>query len=310
MYLLFERGVGDMPSGIGCNSSNLKEKNLLFFNLEIVLELMGSSEKDLGNNSKLKYYDVIAETKLEEDLAYSKEFREEEIVNYLCNLEICNKSLIGRNINGELRKGLRLLEERERDFFTKLFVRDYLQELGIMQDTTLVSQVGVMTLFSDFASEELKNSSLFAGVILRLNGKYIGAMGKRVQDSELLMKLALENDSSKDVDCFSKSTSKLRYSPDYAALYFQKMKANQKDFFSPEQVYRDIFEQVDGEYSKKIFRENEQNSWMDDEQFLPSLAKVHKDFVEYISSGKISKISDCADTHKKAVKIKKDKKFD
>lgn len=79
---------------------------MLFINLDLILELLNYKMQDnkKNNKNKLKYYDLIANTKLEDDIKLTT--KEEAIVNYFCNLEINNKSFIGKAANEKLKESL------------------------------------------------------------------------------------------------------------------------------------------------------------------------------------------------------------
>lgn len=280
---------------------------MLFINLDLITELMGYNIHKCSKENKLLYYNDITNTSLEEDILFSN--REQKVINSFCELEIYRKSLIGNNIAENIRSNFNLSFEREKELFTKLFVRDYLVQKENKKDLLLSSylankelfssvaleerkeELTAIKLFEDFASPELKNDKEFARVILELDGSYIISMESNVRNSAKIMEIAMNNDDTRDVESFINSNSKLLKNSDFAIQYFKKVKANQKEKFSADQVYEEVFKQEDGKYVTTIFENNEQSSWMEDSNFLPRLAKIDSKFVEMISEGKIAPLS-------------------
>lgn len=289
---------------------------MLFVNLDLIIELLGYNIHECSKDNKLLYYDDISNTTLKEDITFDS--REKQIINSFCELEIYKSSLIGNNVAGKIRSNFGLSVEREKELFTKLFVRDYLVKKENRTDLSLENYLSSnqlfanvrineikdkltgIKLFEDFASIDLKNDKEFAKVILQLDGSYITAMGERVRNSTSAMEVAIKNDETKEVISFASSNTKLSDNAEFAILYFKKMQQNQGKEFSPEKVYEDVFKQENGKYPKTIFKNDEQSSWMKDSIFLPGLAKISNQFVNLIANGDISPLSDS--DNKKMVK--------
>lgn len=280
---------------------------MLFINLDLITELLGYNIHKCSKENKLLYYNEITNTSLEEDILFNK--REKNIINNFCELEIYRSSLIGNNIAENIRSNFNLSVESEKELFTKLFVRDYLSKTdnrtsllleNYLVEEGLFAHVAIngmkeeltsIKLFTDFASPELKNDKEFAKVILELDGSFIISMGQNVRNSASIMEIAMNNDSTSNVESFTKSNSKLLRNVDFALLYLKQMKKNQGESFSVEQVYEEVFKQEDGKYVTTIFENNEQSSWMEDPSFLPRLTKIDSKFVEMICEGKIAPLS-------------------
>lgn len=145
-----------------------------------------------------------------------------------------------------------------------------------------------MMIFNDFASDELKNDKYYAMVILGLDGFYINCMGEKIKSSESLMSLAIENDSSYDVSSFTMSDSILSSDSKMALLYLKKLRNNINNDSFVEEVYKNIFAIENGEFSKSIFKHNEQSNWFSDSCFLSSLERIDENFTPYIDDGRIS----------------------
>lgn len=265
---------------------------MLFVNIDLILELIDYNDSKIRNENKLKYYDLICDTTLEEDIKFSDSKHEEDVLKYLYMLEHTNKPIIGDNIGDMLREKLGLYYEREKHFFTKLFVREYLIEKEDRKDLIVDDEIDTFTLFKDFASDELKNDKQFAEVILQLDGRYIQAMSENIQNNKKLMGLAIKNDLSSDVESFSNCSGKIKRNPTMAILYFKRLKENKQKDFSVDEIYEKIFKQENYKYNDSIFKDNEQSSWIEGIDFLSSLAKVDDKFIDYISSGKISQLAD------------------
>lgn len=289
---------------------------MLFINVDLITELLGYRIHKCNKENKLMYYDEIINTSLEEDILFNK--IEQKVINCFCELEIYRSSLIGKNIANNIRSSFNISMEMEKELFTKLFVRDYLAKQEKRSDLLLINylssnklfsnvtieeikdSLSAIKLFKDFASPELKNDKNFCKVILELDGSYITSMGESVRNSASIMKTAISNDETYDVISFANSNSRLQNNSDLAILYLKKLKENRGRNFSAERVYKTIFQQNEGKYPTKIFKNNEQSSWLDDSRFLPQLAKIDSKFTDYIASGLISPFYE--DRPKKQVK--------
>lgn len=278
---------------------------MLFINLDLITELIGYSIHDCNKENKLLYYDQISNTTLEEDITFTA--KENAILSDFCELEIYKASILGKNAKENIRSIYHFSIEEEKEFFTKLFVRDYLSEkenrkelllVDYLSETKLFSTVALdeaenrlsaLQLFKDFASPELKNDKDFAKVILQLDGTYILAMGDIVKDSPTIMEVAIKNDKTPTIESFINSNSKLLTNSDLAIAYFKKLKENNN--MLTDSIYENIFKQENGEYPKTVFKHNEQSSWMEDSNFLPRLAKISNGFTDLISSGEIGPLS-------------------
>lgn len=293
---------------------------MLFINLDLIMELLGYNIHECSKENKLLYYnDISSDSTLEEDIALNS--LEKNVVNSFCELEIYKSSLIGNNVAGQIRRNFGLSVEKEKELFTKLLVRDYLVQKENRIDLSLANYLSTEKLFSDvaindqkerlmgiklfedFASIDVKNDKEFAKVILQLEGSYITSMGEIVKKNANLMEIAINNDTTKDVVSFSNPNSKLKTDSELAILFFQKMKENQGKEFSADKIYKTIFKQEEGNYVNTIFKNNEQSLWIQDPKFLPKLAKIDSEFVDFISDGKIAPL-DSNLNHKTMIKNK------
>lgn len=278
---------------------------MLFINLDLITELIGYSIHDCNKENKLLYYDQISNTTLEEDITFTA--KENAILSDFCELEIYKASILGKNAKENIRSIYHFSIEEEKEFFTKLFVRDYLSEkenrkelllVDYLSETKLFSTVALeeaenrlsaLQLFKDFASPELKNDKDFAKVILQLDGTYILAMGEIIKNSPTIMEVAIKNDKTPTIESFINSNSKLLINSDLAIAYFKKLKENNN--MLTDSIYENIFKQENGEYPKTVFKHNEQSSWMEDLNFLSRLAKISNGFRDLISSGDIGPLN-------------------
>lgn len=263
---------------------------MLFVNLDLILELFKKSEFLNKSLNKLKYYNVITDTTLEEDITFNQ--HEQHVLDCYMDLEFNSKSLVGKNISDNIRSKLNIFLEEEKDLFTKLFVRDYLINQTNNKDLELANSLDAVTLFKDFASMSLKNDKEFAKVIIELDGSYIKVMGESIRNNKQIMNDAINNDFTYRVDSFITSYSDLYKDSDTFINYLKRLKFNQKDDFSPNKVYEDIFLKKDNKYVTNVFKNNEQEHFLDDPLFLESLVKIDSRFSDFIIDGRISKISE------------------
>ena len=66
-------------------------------------------------------------------------------------------------------------------------------------------------------------------------------MGEKIKNSRSMMSIAIINDSTYDIESFIKTNTRLKRDSEMALEYFKKMKSNQDDKFSVEEVYSSIF---------------------------------------------------------------------
>lgn len=252
--------------------------NSIYENLKKVLSI---GVKD----NKLAYYQAMTERRLEDDLEYKN--HEEGLVSYLSNLEaVSNSGYDKRNIN-QIKKSLGIDNVYdERDFFTKLFMRDY--ESRYNESCCFRKGIDIRNIFFHFASDELKNDLEFSKTIVTLEGKYLSGMSEETKSNKEIVTIAIENDTSKEIDSFISSCGEALKDSKIAISYFQKKKEN-NTFLSAYDVYESIFKKdKNGNFPSTIFGDNVQNKWLEDNVFLAELGKLNRDFIQYIIDGKIS----------------------
>ena len=103
------------------------------------------------------------------------------------------------------------------------------------------------------------------------------------------MSIAIINDSTDDIESFTKTNTRLKRDSEMALEYFKKMKSNQDDKFSVEEVYSSIFKKDENGFPTTIFKNDEQSSWLDNSEFLPSLVRIDRRFNDYVVDGRISR---------------------
>lgn len=247
------------------------DKNMLFVNLDLILELLNTNCLKKCSENKLKYYDLICESCLHDDLKITS--RERKIIeSFIKNNPVDIAS-----------------SEQEKTLFTKLIVSDYLLRIGCFSEVDLDYNQDLVKLFDKYASSELKNDKEFATVILELDGRYIRYMGEKIRNNRTLMVIAIANDSTESIESFTKTDTQLKHDSEIALEFFQKMKSNQESNFSVEEVYNNIFKKDDNAFSTVIFKEDEQSSWLSNPEFLPSLVRIDRRFNNYVVDGRISK---------------------
>ena len=116
--------------------------------------------------------------------------------------------------------------ESETNFFIKLFIRDFVSNIIKDERLKLKDNLTAGKLFEDFASSELKSNKEFCKSVLKIDGRYMPFMESNIRNSKEFMKKAIENDTSSEIDSFTKSDTKLKSDPSLATLYFQKRKEN------------------------------------------------------------------------------------
>ena len=256
---------------------------MLYVNIDLIFELLNADILDTNSENKLKDYDLVCESSLEEDIKLtSKEKAIIEIFNDERNAEI---NFI----------------EKEKLLFTKLFVGNYLLRNGFVKHLEDAKIYKKLELFSSFASAELKNDKSFAKTILQLDGTYIKYMGDKIRNNRAMMTIAIENDTTNDVESFTLVDSNLKADPEMTLGYFKRMKLNQKESYSVDRIYEDIFIKENDQFTTKIFSNNEQANWLSNPYFLKELVKIDSNFIDYVIDGKISKL----DSDNSYCKIKK-----
>ena len=215
--------------------------------------------------------------------------QEQVLVNYLCNMEARDTiRSIGENKKREIKEVLGIKSpESETNFFIKLFIRDFVSNIIKDERLKLKDNLTAGKLFEDFASSELKSNKEFCKSVLKIDGRYMPFMESNIRNSKEFMKKAIENDTSSEIDSFTKSDTKLKSDPSLATLYFQKRKENNGYRFKIIDIYKDIFELEDGNYPTTIFKNSEQKEWLKNSDFLVNLVKLYFQFVNYIVYGKI-----------------------
>lgn len=230
------------------------------------------------------YYQAMTQSRLEEDLEYKN--LEEGLVAYLFNLE-------NANISGYNKKNIYDIKNRlgitniyeEKNFFTKLFVRDFLSSSN--SEYEFREGIDIRSIYKHFASDELKKDLSFAEAIVTLNGKYITGMSEQVRSNENLMLIAIKHDYSKEVESFLSAKGEALISSKNALEYFKRKKDN--SYLSLFQIYEDIFKKDENDnFPNTLFQNNVQNYWLMDSDFLTGLAKLDVGFINYIVEGKIS----------------------
>lgn len=250
---------------------------MLYVNVDLILELLNANILPNESNNRLSYYNLICESDLIEDIKFTK--KEKDIITSFGNGIKENESI---HI------------EKEKELFTKIFVGNYLLKnkyIEIEDDEDLYMKP---ELFSLFATNSLKTDKSFAKTILQLDGTYIKYMGNKIKNNRAMMNFAIENDETKDVESFVFSDSDLKFDSEIALNYFKRLKINKKDNYSTEETYENIFKKADEDqiFSREIFSKGEQLSWLNNPIFLKQLIKIDDGFIDYVSDGRISKVTD------------------
>ena len=132
---------------------------MLFVNIDLILELLNTNYLKKNSENKLKYYDLICDSCLKDDLKLTP--REKKII----------EGFIDDNPLDTI------YFEQEKSLFTKLIVSDYLLRAGDSSEEHVENNQDLAELFDRYASSELKNNKDFATVILGLDGRYMRNMG-------------------------------------------------------------------------------------------------------------------------------------
>ncbi len=246
---------------------------------------------------KLKFYEAVANKKLDDDLKFIG--IEEGLVNYFETLELGNRSNISKKHTKEIKSslGLKTIYE-ERTLFTKLFMRDYQSKINSLY--ALKEHVDICDLFRDFSSDELKEDLDFAKTIISLDGKYLSGMSDVIKNNKEIVSKAIDSDTSKDITSFVSAGIIPKKDSNIAIKYFKKIKENNK-YISPVDTYNNIFKKDENNnFPTNIFKNNEQASWLEDNNLIVTLASLDYGFVKYITEGKIS--IEEANSNKKLVK--------
>lgn len=244
---------------------------MLFVNIDLILELLNTNYLRKSSENKLKYYDLICDSCLKDDLKLTP--REKKIIESLTDDNPLDT----------------IYFEQEKSLFTKLIVSDYLLRVGDSSEEHVENNQNLAELFDRYASSELKNNKDFATVILGLDGRYMRYMGEKIKNSRSMMSIAIINDSTDDIESFTKTNTRLKRDSEMALEYFKKMKSNQDDKFSVEEVYSSIFKKDENGFPTTIFKNDEQSSWLDNSEFLPSLVRIDRRFNDYVVDGRISR---------------------
>lgn len=235
-------------------------------------------------DNKFEYYQAVTSRTLESDLKYKN--NEESLVSSLSTLVSFTSSGYDKKKIAEFKKNLGITNiYEERDFFTKLFMRDYVSKNN--ESYCFRKGIDIRNIFCHFASSELKSDLDFAKTIVTLDGKYLKGMSEEVRSNKEIVYIAVKNDTSKDIDSFINACGNALEDSFIALSYFQKKKEN-NSYLSVNEIYKTIFKKDENDnFPNTIFKNNVQNKWLDN-NFLAGLAKLHIDFVKYIIDGKIS----------------------
>lgn len=274
----------------------LEEEKIMYNNKTIYDNLKTLLKIDIKED-KLKFYEAVANKKLDDDLKFIG--IEESLVNYFETLELGNRSNISKKHTKEIKSslGLKTIYE-ERTLFTKLFMRDYQSKINSLY--ALKEHVDICDLFRDFSSDELKEDLDFAKTIITLDGKYLSGMSAIVKNNKEIVSNAIDNDTSKDITSFVSAGNIPKKDSNLAIKYFKKIKENNK-YISPVDTYNNIFKKDENNnFPTNIFKNNEQASWLEDNNLIVTLASLDYGFVKYITEGKIS--IEEANSNKKLVK--------
>lgn len=115
---------------------------------------------------------------------------------------------------------------KEKNIFAKLFIRDYIKNVGLRYDLCIPYNLSATVLFRDFASEELKSDREFVETILKLDGRFLSYMNSEFKNDPNLFEIALQTDTSKYMESFLKTKSELRKNPNLALLFFKGLVTN------------------------------------------------------------------------------------
>lgn len=261
----------------------------LYNNLKLNLEAVDFKNTNNVVKNKLEFYHLLMTTELDDDIKYS-DTKEEALVNQFCNLEATYRSRIGKEANEILKTSLGINNlDDEKNLFAKIFIRDYLASTNNDENLALKDNLNAGVLFYDFASEELQNNKDFAKTILSLDGRYMPYMSEEVRNNSSLMSIAINNDTTEEVESFTRCDSNLLRDSKMAGLYLEKSKKNKGYKFNATNVYETIFKKDENElYTTKVFENQVQADWLQDEEFLVDVAKLDNGFIKYIVEGKIS----------------------
>lgn len=237
-----------------------------------------------SEDNKLKQYQEITSRTLESDLKYKN--NEESLVSSLSTLVSFTSSGFDKKKIVEFKKNLGITNiYEEREFFTKLFMRDYVSKNN--ESYSFRNGIDIRNIFCYFASSELKNDLDFAKTIVTLDGKYLKGMSEEVRSNKEIVYIAVKNDTSQDIDSFINACGDALEDSVIALSYFQKKKEN-NSYLKVNEIYKNIFKKDENDnFPNTIFKNNVQNKWLDN-NFLAGLAKLHIDFIKYIIEGKIS----------------------
>lgn len=270
-------------------------KKNIYDNLKEVLK------QDIDNNKLYYYNSVCNNCNLDDDLQYKN--LEEKILGYLIVIEQLSISNYGIETN-KTKFGIKIMHDlgisniqEEKQFFTKLFMRDYQSKFNSKYE--IGNNIKISKLYQRFASEKLKRDFEFNSTIINLDGKYIQGMSEDIKNNSNIVEFAIRNDSSINVKSFLSATKENLANPKLALLYFNKLKQNNSKF-SAINIYKTIFEKnKEGNFPDVIFQGNVQNEWLKDNNFLAGIAQLDRNFVPFITSGKLSLVSDCNETNQK-----------
>lgn len=247
------------------------------------INLYNKLQKNLETNPSNNKLDMFEN--LEESLKY--ENMEEGLINYMTSIELANISNIDKESAKAIKTslGIKTIDE-EKQFFLKIFMRDY--ESRYLEEYKLKKDINVSKIFKDFASPILKENKEFIKMILTLDGKYAEYMSQSIKEDKELIKLAITTDSTKEIISFINSSDNTRKDSKLAIEYFKRIKEN-NNFISASKTYETIFKKDNNdEFPKEKFSNDEQIEWLKDNMFLANLAILNRDFVKYITEGKIS----------------------
>lgn len=270
-------------------------------------------ETELGNKNKLDSYEQINGTSLFKDIKYLGSL-EEFWVGSFCQKEI--DYIEGKNPRKKVTTNITF--SKERNIFTKIFIRDYLKNTGKRYDLCLPNNLSAAVLFRDFASGELKADKEFVSTIIKLDGRYLPYMDNQYHEDYSIFKTALITDTSMYMESFLKCNTKLRRNPSFALLFFKGL-INNNNNLSADTICRiflakgllekdeieynsvpfinkdnspNVFVKINGKiewigdnYLEKladVFTEMEYNSWMTSTEFLQGITALNPRFGAHV----------------------------
>lgn len=280
---------------------------------------------ELESKNKLRLYNEINKSILNNDIQFVGD-SESSIVHLFCKKELefmqskINKE--SKSIKKEFKtivNNFNITSIREKNIFTKLFIRDYLKNVGGRNELGLhYYNLSAGILFRDFASKELKKDRDFVTTILKLDGRTLPYMDESFQNDYDIMKMALKTDTSTFMESFLKCNTKLRKEPSLALLFFEGLRRNNNSmsvdticrvFLAKNMLEEGVvnngnkqpqsdnkapntFVKINGkiewigdnylEEFSKVFSDEEYNSWINDTGFIVKLIGLNPKFNDHV----------------------------